>query len=141
MLDRYLDINSIDPMYWGKCGWIFLNSIALTYRPEHKDKYKLFIEQLQYILPCRTCGDNLKRNLPELNDALESKEKFLIWLLKIRNEIYVEQKRPTKTLIDNYNEIFAIKYLYTQEVHIVFITIISVLVLLMLIYMFKIFKY
>lgn len=137
MIDQYLDIKSIDPIYWGKCGWIFLNSIALTYKPEHKDKYKLFIEQLPYILPCRTCGSNLTTNIHELDNALESKESFLNWLLKIRNDIYVEQDRPTKTLKDNIGEIFSIKYLYTSEVHTAFITILSVLVLLILIFLFK----
>jgi hypothetical protein len=137
MLDQYLDIKSIDPVYWGKCGWIFLNSIALTYKPELKDKYKLFIEQLPYILPCRTCGANLSKNIPDLDNALLSKENFLNWLLKIRNEIYVEQNRPIKTLKDNFGEIFAIKYLYTAEVHTVMITVVSVVLLLVLIFIFK----
>ena len=137
MIDQYLDIKSIDPEYWGKCGWIFLNSIALTYKPELKDKYKLFIEQLPYILPCRTCGSNLFKNLSGLNDALDTKENFLNWLLKIRNDIYIEQNRPTKTLKDNFNEIFSVKYLYTNELHTVIITVLSCVVLLVLILLFK----
>ena len=137
MIDQYLDIKSIDPEYWGKCGWIFLNSIALTYKPEYKDKYKIFIEQLPYILPCRTCGANLFSNIEQLDDALSSKEQFLTWLLKIRNDIYKEQYRSTKTLQDNINEIFSIKYSYTSELHTVFITILSVIVLLILIFLFK----
>jgi hypothetical protein len=137
MIDQYLDIKSIDPLYWGKCGWIFLNSIALTYKPEYKDKYKIFIQQLPYILPCRTCGANLFSNIDQLDDALSSKEQFLTWLLKIRNDIYKEQDRSTKTLKDNINEIFSIKYSYTSELHTVFITILSVVVLLILIFLFK----
>jgi hypothetical protein len=137
MLDQYLDIKSIDPEYWGKCGWIFLNSIALTYKPELKDKYKLFIEQLPYILPCKTCGANLFKNMSELDNALETKENFLNWLLKIRNEIYIEQGRPTKTLKDNLNEIFSVKYLYTTEFHTILITVLSSVVLITLILLFK----
>lgn len=137
MIDQYLDIKSIDPIYWGKCGWIFLNSIALTYKPEMKDKYKIFIEQLPYILPCRTCGANLFKNMPELDNALQSKESFLSWLLKIRNEIYKEQDRPTKTLKENFDEIFSIKYLYTTEIHTVMITALSLIVLFILIFIFK----
>lgn len=137
MIDQYLDIKSIDPVYWGKCGWVFLNSIALTYKPEYRDKYKIFIEQLPYILPCRTCGANLFTNIDQLDDALSSKEKFLTWLLKIRNDIYKEQDRTTKTLKDNINEIFSIKYSYTPELHTIFITILSVIVLLILIFLFK----
>ena len=47
MIDKFLNINSIDPNYWGKSGWIFLNSIALTYKPEYKESYKEFILKLQ----------------------------------------------------------------------------------------------
>lgn len=137
MIDQYLDIKSIDPKYWGKCGWIFLNSIALTYKPEYKDKYKLFIEQLPYILPCRTCGANLFKNLSEIDKALETKENFLNWLLKIRNDIYIEQDRPIKTIKDNLNEIFSVKYLYTIEFHTTLITVLSCVVLLTLILLFK----
>lgn len=137
MIDQYLDIKSIDPAYWGKCGWIFINSIALTYKPEYKNNYKLFIQQLPYILPCRTCGVNLIKNMNKLDDALESKELLLEWLLKIRNDIYIEQNRSTKTLKDNINEIFSIKYSYTTEFHTLIITILSVLILLTLIFLFK----
>ena len=137
MIDQYLDIKSIDPIYWGKCGWIFLNSIALTYRPEYKDKYKIFIEQLPYILPCKTCGANLLKNIGELDQALNSKENFLFWLLKIRNEIYKEQNRPEKTMKENFDEIFSIKYLYTTEIHTVMITIVSFILLIIMIFMFK----
>ena len=137
MIDQYLDIKSIDPVYWGKCGWIFLNSIALTYKPENKDKYKIFIQQLPYILPCRTCGVNLINNIENIDEALDTKENFLNWLLKIRNDIYKEQERPIKTLKDNINEIFSIKYTYTSELHTIFITILSVIVLLILIFLFK----
>ena len=137
MIDQYLDIKSIDPAYWGKCGWIFINSIALTYKPEYKEKYKLFIQQLPYILPCRTCGINLTKNMNQLDSALESKELLLEWLLKIRNDIYIEQDRPTKTLKDNINEIFSIKYSYTTELHTLIITTLSVIILLILIFLFK----
>ena len=87
MLDKYFEIKSIDPIYWGKHGWIFLNSIALTYNPNNKEHYKNFILQLPYILPCKSCGENLKNNLCSLDYALNSKENFLNWLISIRNEI------------------------------------------------------
>ena len=103
---KILEIDSLNPTIWGKSGWVFLNSVALTYRPEHKEKYKLFIQQLPYILPCIKCGQNLINNLDTLDKALESKESFMKWLLMIRNSIYKEQNRPTKTLDDNLREIF-----------------------------------
>ena len=108
MIDNFLEIKSIDPGYWGKSGWIFLNSIALTYKPENKEKYKVFFEQLPYILPCRTCGENLFKNMSSLNDALENKEKLIKWLIDLRNAIYEDNLIPQnkKTMNETFNEIF-----------------------------------
>lgn len=138
MIDNYLDIQSIDPMYWGRSGWIFLNSIALTYKPEYKDKYKLFIQQLPYLLPCKTCGSNLFKNIPELDIALESKENFLNWLLRIRNEIYEDNQRynDKRTLKNNLDEIFLKRCDNTMYIYLI----ILVLVFIFLIMIYKFIK-
>lgn len=108
LIEPYKSVNSINPMYWGNCGWRFLNSIALTYKPEFKENYRLFFSQLQYILPCSVCGLDIKNSMHSLDDALKSKESLLLWLLKIRNNIYIKQNRPTKTLIETFDEIYRI---------------------------------
>lgn len=134
MIDNYLDIKSIDPLYWGKSGWIFLNSIALTYNPEYKDKYKIFIEQLPFILPCKTCGSNLIKNMNLLTDALESKEKFIKWLIEVRNQIYDENMIPQykKTINETFDEIF-----YKNDYNIYIYVSLLVLLLIFLIVMYK----
>lgn len=124
-------INSIKPVYWGKSGWKFLNSIALTYKPEFKENYKLFFSQLQYILPCSECGLDIKNSMNLLDDALKNKESLLLWLLKIRNNIYIKQNRPTKTLIETFDEIYKIDNT-TKIIHIVIYT--CVLLLIIFIY-------
>ena len=108
MIDNYLEINSINPTLWGKSGWIFLNSIALTYKPEYKNIYKTFFLTLPIVLPCNSCGVNLRKNCKELDIALESKSNLLNWLLKIRNAIYEDNGRTAdkKTLKENFDEIF-----------------------------------
>lgn len=108
MVEIFSEAKSIDPKYWGKCGWIFLNSIALTYEPIHKEKYRQFILQLPYILPCKRCGENLKKNIPNLDLALKSKDNFLKWLINIRNEIYVDNNLEwkQKNFKQTINEIF-----------------------------------
>ena len=108
LTEPYKSIDSINPKHWGKSGWIFLNSIALTYKPEYKENYKLFFSQLQYILPCYESGLDIKNSMHSLDDALKSKESLLLWLLKIRNNIYIKQNRPTKTLIENFDEIYKV---------------------------------
>lgn len=100
-------IDSIDTKYWGKHTWIFLNSIALTYNVNNKDEYVKFLNQLQYVLPCNKCRDHFKKNLLTLTDNdLKNKESLLNWLMKVRNTIYVEQKRPIITKEDTIKEIF-----------------------------------
>lgn len=98
--------NNISPLLWGKPGWIFLNSIGLTYKPEFKEKYKVFLEQLQYILPCGNCGKNLTKSMVDIDEMLESKESFTKFLLDIRNQINIDNNLPLKTMQDNINEIY-----------------------------------
>lgn len=136
MIDKFLEIKSIDPEYWGKSGWIFLNSIGLTYEPIYKENYRQFILQLPYILPCKTCGENLKKNIPTLDNALVSKENFILWLINVRNGIYMDnhQNWKQKNFKETFDEIF-----YTPEtkVNMYWWMFFSVLVLIMLIYLLK----
>jgi len=98
--------DNISPILWGKSGWIFINSIAKTYKPEYKEKYKLFLEQLGFILPCSNCGENLRKNISNIDDALQTQEKFMTFLLNIRNQINIDNGLPLKTMQDNINEIY-----------------------------------
>lgn len=55
---------------WGPSLWHFMHIMSLNYpvHPTSEDKthYKNFIINLQYILPCRYCRENLKNNLKTL---------------------------------------------------------------------------
>jgi hypothetical protein len=126
--ELYKSVDSIKPIYWGKCGWKFLNSIALTYKPEYKDNYKLFFLQLQYILPCEECGLDIKNSMHLLDDALKSKESLLLWLMNIRNNIYIKQNRPIKTLTDNLNEIYKLDNTNTLVQIILYVCILLIIV-------------
>lgn len=134
MIDKFLDIKSIDPEYWGKSGWIFLNSIALTYKPEYKENYRQFILQLPFILPCKTCGENLRININSLDDALNSKESFLNWLIKVRNGIYIENniQWKQKNIKETFDEIF---FSHSKNVSMYWWVIISLFLLAILIYL------
>ena len=136
MIDKFLEIKSIDPEYWGKSGWIFLNSIGLTYEPIYKENYRQFILQLPYILPCKTCGENLKKNIPTLDNALMSKENFILWLINVRNGIYTDNHTvwKQKNFKETFDEIF-----YTQEtkVNMYWLMFFSIIVLIILIYLLK----
>ena len=137
MIDKFLDIKSIDPVYWGKSGWIFINSIALTYKPEHKEYYRQFILQLPWILPCKTCGENLRKNIDTLDDALNSKEKLINWLIKVRNGICIDNNTQwkQKNIKETFDEIF---FSQSNNVNMYWWVFFSVLVFIMLLYLLKI---
>ncbi len=137
MNEKFLEIKSIDPEYWGKSGWIFLNSIALTYEPIYKENYRQFILQLPYILPCKTCGENLKKNIQTLDNALQSKENLIQWLINVRNGIYDDNQMQwkRKNFKQTINEIF---YLHSTNVNTYWWLFFSALVLIMLVYLLKI---
>ena len=63
------DYNSGDGMLtsvWGPSMWHYLHIISFNYPLEptrqQKNKYKTFINSLQYTLPCKYCRINLKNN-------------------------------------------------------------------------------
>jgi hypothetical protein len=136
MIDKYLDIKSIDPKYWGKNGWIFINSVALTYKPEFKESYKLFVLQLPTILPCKSCGENLKKNIHTLDSALDSKESFLNWLINLRNDIYRDNNMlwKQKNIKETFDEIF---YTESENKNLYWWVFFSIVILIVLLYLLK----
>lgn len=139
MIDKFLNINSIDPNYWGKSGWIFLNSMALTYKPEHKESYKEFILKLPIVLPCNSCGENLKKKINSIDEALLSKENLINWFIEIRNEIYKNNNEcwKQKNFKDTIDEIF---YLHSSSFNIYLYIFFLLLLLILLLYFFIIQK-
>jgi len=68
-----IDYHSGDGMLtsvWGPSLWHFLHTMSFNYpvHPSDKDKehYLNFMRSLQYVLPCKYCRTNLKRNYKEL---------------------------------------------------------------------------
>jgi FAD-linked sulfhydryl oxidase len=86
----------MDPTVWGAPAWTLLFSIAFNYpnNPSKKEihDHKKFFKNLRNILPCYNCRDNFRINLDKypVADALTSKKKLIKWLIKIQNEIRVD---------------------------------------------------
>ncbi len=137
-MDEYKDIITIDPKYWGRCGWIFLNSIALTYDDTLKDKYKQFITALPYILPCKKCGEHLKNSINKIgniDNILKNKESFINWLLEVRNNISIDQNKETKNINEIINEIFNKNE--NNEIKYIIITLIILIILYFIYFFYK----
>lgn len=52
---------------WGPSGWMFLHSVAASYKPENAQWFKMLLFSLVNLLPCSTCGKNLHRHLTDIN--------------------------------------------------------------------------
>jgi hypothetical protein len=91
------DFNSDDGMLttiWGPGMWHSLHTISFNYpvKPTTKDKirYKQFILNLQYILPCGKCRNNLKKNfkkLPLKTTDMKSRETFSLYIYRLHELI------------------------------------------------------
>jgi len=91
------DFNSNDGMLttiWGPGMWHSLHTISFNYpvkpTPSDKAHYKRFILNLQYILPCGKCRNNLKKNfkkLPLKTADMKSRETFSLYIYRLHELI------------------------------------------------------
>ncbi len=78
---------------WGPCAWKFLHAVGFTYphKPtaEDKEHYRIFLEQLKYVLPCSICRNHYKENLKRfpLHSSLGSQEDLSRWLVDVHNSV------------------------------------------------------
>ena len=79
---------------WGPSLWHTLHTISFNYpvKPTSQDKknYKRFIMDLRYVLPCKYCRMNFKRNIKEvpLNEkALKNRNNFSRWMFNLHEHI------------------------------------------------------
>lgn len=79
---------------WGPSLWHYLHIISFNY-PIHptkvqNKKYREFIMNFKYTLPCKYCRDNLKNNLkdhPLTAKALKNRENFSKWMFTFHEHI------------------------------------------------------
>ena len=79
---------------WGPSMWHYLHTMSFNYpvNPTEKDKkhYRDFILNLQNVLPCRHCRDNLKNNFkihPLENCHLKDRNSFSRYIYKLHEII------------------------------------------------------
>ena len=80
------EYNSGDGMLttvWGPGMWHYLHTMSFNYpvHPTKEDKkhYKDFVLQLQHVLPCSKCRENLKKNfksMPLTNANMKNRTTF-----------------------------------------------------------------
>lgn len=79
---------------WGPSLWHFLHVISFNYpiHPTNNDKirYYKFMKQLQYILPCKYCRENYKKNMVDCNfskSVFHSRESFSRYVYLLHEHI------------------------------------------------------
>ena len=81
---------------WGSHLWFSLHTISFNYptKPtnDDKEKYKLFFETLQYVIPCNICKKNYIRHLQEhpITNHLNSKKDLVYWVIDMHNMVNAE---------------------------------------------------
>lgn len=87
----------LSPQVWGKAGWKFIHSIALSYpnipTKEDKENYLTFLKSLQNVLPCPTCADNFRKKLEKNPPNLENRKSFFEWTVDAHNEVNKEHNK------------------------------------------------
>lgn len=94
---RKKDYNSGDGMLtyvWGPPLWHSLHTISFNYpvKPtrEQKKQYRDWILGLQYVLPCRYCRINLKKNFSELPltmSRMKNRETFSRYIYELHEKV------------------------------------------------------
>ena len=79
---------------WGPSLWHSLHTISFNYpvNPTIKDKknYRKFILNLKYVLPCKYCRINFRKNLKDLpltDKALKNRANFSRWMFDMHEHI------------------------------------------------------
>ena len=79
---------------WGPSMWHYLHTMSFNYpvNPTDSDKkhYRDFINNLRYVLPCRYCRDNLKKNLiimPLTNEVMQDRNSFSRYIYNLHEMV------------------------------------------------------
>lgn len=89
------DYDSSDGMnvnFWGKILWTFLHTISFNYpvspTEEDKDHYHDFLMSLKYVIPCKACRENYKKNLELVGysrECLRDRKSFSMFIYMLHN--------------------------------------------------------
>lgn len=108
------DFSSNDGMLtsiWGPGLWHFLHTMSFNYpvkpRPIDKKKYKSFIINLKYTLPCKYCRINLVKNLkhlPLLDKHMKNRYTFSKYVYELHEHINTMLNKTSNLSYDDVRE-------------------------------------
>jgi hypothetical protein len=99
------DFKSKDGMLtsvWGPSLWHYLHTMSFNYPVNptdvQKKYYKQFVMSLKYVLPCKYCRMNLRKNLkavPLSDTALKNRDNFSKWMYDLHEHINTMLKKKS----------------------------------------------
>lgn len=105
------DYNSGDGMLtsvWGPALWHFLHTMSFNYpvQPSSEDKkqYCSFMKQLVYILPCKYCRINLKKNykkMPLTAKDMKNRHTFSLYVYNLHERINYQLGKKSNLSYEN----------------------------------------
>lgn len=105
------DFNSADGMLtsvWGPSFWHFLHTMSFNYpnRPtkQQKQQYYDFIVNIQNVLPCKYCRQNLPNNLRKVGfnrHVFRNRCSFSTFIYKLHNEVNTMLGKPCTLSYDD----------------------------------------
>ena len=101
---------SFHPTLWGSLMWTMLHFITMSYPIDPDDttimKYGIWFEHLADILPCRSCGENLRLNMKRLQydraTHLHTRDTFVRFVCDLHNCVNRELFRSEVRFEDVY---------------------------------------
>ena len=91
---HYMSGDGMLTSVWGPSLWHYLHTMSFNYpvNPTESDKknYKNFMNKLQYVLPCKYCRDNLKKNMiimPLTKDVLKDRNSFSKYIYNLHEMV------------------------------------------------------
>ena len=81
----------VQPEIWGPNGWKFIHYVALNYpnnpNLQTKQNYKVFFENLQFVLPCKKCQKHYSNHIKKhkIDSYLHSAKSLFRWTIDIHN--------------------------------------------------------
>eukprot|EP00746_Dinoflagellata_sp_MGD_P004713 gnl/MRDRNA2_/MRDRNA2_109110_c0_seq1.p1 gnl/MRDRNA2_/MRDRNA2_109110_c0~~gnl/MRDRNA2_/MRDRNA2_109110_c0_seq1.p1 ORF type:complete len:322 (+),score=49.44 gnl/MRDRNA2_/MRDRNA2_109110_c0_seq1:67-1032(+) len=92
--------SSKNPATWGPQAWQFLHCAAQNLPDEvpldGQQSFEAMVQSLPQLLPCASCGNNLRRHLMEepIHPYLGTRNSVQRWLVRLHNKVNAELGKP-----------------------------------------------
>lgn len=85
--------------FWGRRFWTVLHYLARHYSTQKSSVFKIFMQELAYLLPCIQCRQHLKQNLRNMpiDSYLVSPQKLSEWMYNLHDTVNGFSKPPKKS--------------------------------------------